>query len=145
MIVEIEIPFWQDPQCHVFTQYYRDDLITYFTCWDDNAELIKNKLGEIFFNDVLSVKIESEIRSYLIDEPEYRSSIYEVLDSKVIRKYLKKRKKWEYSKVNIKDYRCFVVNSHDYQIVIIAKKYTFKLISVDPHTEVIYKKILELN
>lgn len=144
MIVEIEIPFWQDPQCHVFTQHYRDDLITYFTCWDDNAELIKNKLGEIFFNDVLSVKIESKIRSYLIDEPEYRSSIYEVLDSKVIRKYLKKREKWEYSKVNIKDYRCFVVNSHDYQIVIIAKKYIFKLISVDPHTEVIYKKILEV-
>lgn len=145
MIVEIEIPFWQDPQCHVFTQHYRDDLSTYFTCWDDNAELIKNKLGEILFNDVLSVKIESKIRSYLVDEPEYRSSIYEVLDSKVIRKYLKKREKWEYSKVNIKDYRCFVVNSHDYQIVIIAKKYTFKLISVDPYTDVIYKKILELN
>ncbi|MFI8147023.1 hypothetical protein, partial [Acinetobacter sp. ABJ_C5_2] len=123
MIVEIEMPFWQDPQCHVFTQYYHDDLTTYFTCWNDNAELIKNKLGMVFFSDVLSVKIKKKIRNYLIDESEYRSSIYEILDTKRIKKYLKKRRKWDRSKVSFKDYRCFVVNSHDYQILIIANNY----------------------
>ena len=48
IVKEIEMPFWQNPQCYVFTEHQRDDVWVYFDCLDDNREKLKNVLGHKF-------------------------------------------------------------------------------------------------
>ena len=96
IVKEIEMPFWQNPQCYVFTEHQRDDVWVYFDCLDDNREKLKNVLGKITFISCFEVHIKRGVRKYLPEEPLLRSSLDEVINSKKINKYTqhttKKRK-----------------------------------------------------
>ncbi len=128
IVKEIEMPFWQNPQCYVFTEHQRDDVWVYFDCRDDNREKLKNVLGKITFISCFEVHIKRGVKKYLPEEPLLRSSLDEVINSKKINKYIKDYQNFTNTIFpNNKAIRHFVVNSHDHQVSILALDYKFSL------------------
>lgn len=125
-VKEIELPFWQNPQCYVFVQFHRDETIIYFDIWNKPAESITSQLGAIIFHDCFQVSTRKGVKKYFPDEILFHSSIFEISNSIELSEYLLNFKKYNYCDVT-KNLRHFIVNSHDSQISIFASNYEFIL------------------
>ncbi|MFB2579556.1 MULTISPECIES: hypothetical protein [unclassified Acinetobacter] len=124
-IIEIELPFWQDPQFYVITQHQRDDAYIYCRIWDSPANPINDKMGKFHFRQVLACNIErKKIKYQSDDEPRYRSAILEIINSEYLSNYCSNSKFCD-----ITGYRHFVVHSHDHHVVVLAKDYSVEIIN----------------
>lgn len=121
---EIELPFWQNPQCHVFTEHHRDELWLYFDIWESAGKRVENKLGKIIFYHCCHLSIEKNIKDYTSDELAFHSFILEIKNSIPLSNYLHKIKISGYGYGLPQDeLKHFVVHSHDYQLSILATHY----------------------
>lgn len=121
---EIELPFWQNPQCHIFTEYHRDELWLYFDIWEKAGERIEDKLGVLIFKNCYSLSFEKNIKCYFSDELAFHSFILEIKNSIPLSNYLQKIKRNGYGyELPKDDLKHFVVNSHNFQLSILATHY----------------------
>lgn len=141
-INEIEMPFWQNPQSHIFVQYYHDEVLVYFDIWDKPAESINDQLGVIVFYDCFQVLTKKGLKKYFPNEISFRSSIFEIINSNELSEYLMDFQKYNHYNIS-KKLRHFVVNSHDFQLSIFASNYDFSLQNKSLENIQIFKKIFE--
>ncbi|MEN7433009.1 hypothetical protein VA599_19880 [Chromobacterium sp. TRC.1.1.SA] len=125
-IIEIELPFWQDPQCHIITTHQQDVVSVVFNCWNEDAEIENDYLGCIIFSGVIATNISSKIAPTTPDDLQFKSSIYEIKNSKWIEDYIKNSTKWTHENYDKKHYHHYLVNSHDHQLALICKQYEIR-------------------
>lgn len=142
VINEIEMPFWQNPQGHIFIQHYQDEVLVYFDIWNNSAESIHNQLGVIIFYDCSQILTKKGIKKYFPDEVLFRSSIFEILNSNELSEYLMDFETYNHYSIT-KKLRHFIVNSHDFQLSIFASNYDFILQNKSLENMQIFKKIFE--
>ncbi|MBK0417160.1 MULTISPECIES: hypothetical protein [Chromobacterium] len=123
-IIEIELPFWQNPQFHIITAHQRDIVYAIFRCWDDDTKPELHHSGCVKFTDVIATQVHSKTKPYLPDDFEYRSSICEAIDSDWVSEHIKSIKEWSHEDLAKEDYHHYIVNSHDHQLSIICKNFT---------------------
>lgn len=143
-VVEIELPFWKNPQCHVFTESFRDTLKLYFSCWDKNADLETSYMGCINFKLPIFCQILSKTKTFFVDEPLYSSSIYMVKNSSKLKKYLDKANKWSCNEhYDLASFKHYVLDSHEGQILIYAKDLLIIKEYIHKKNEHIYKRLVD--
>lgn len=138
MTKEIPIPFWQNPQCYVHVEYQRDELWVYTTCFNENKDpIIADYLGVMHFSHVRGFESHREVKPYLTNEIQYRSSILQVDDSDYLQNYQEKQTDFDNSEL-----KHFVVDSHDHQLSILAISFEFSTLKIDKSNEELYEKLL---
>lgn len=127
-IVEVELPFRQNPQCHVVTLHQRDQAMAVFDCWDDDADIAPGVLGCVRFYGVLAVKVERHSARLIPDELEFGSSLYQVLESDWLHAHLQAVRAWTHDDHGADRYRHYLVNSHDHQLAVLCTGYDAQLL-----------------
>lgn len=138
-VIELDLPFWQNPQCYVFTEHQRDDVNVYCQIWDKSGDALQSKLGKIRFFHVLACMIERKIIYDLPKKPKSKSCIMEVLHSNYLANYCHQRWLCDITPQELICYRHFLVHSHDHQVSILAKNYHAKVVKVGKKTKRIAK------
>lgn len=141
-IKEINLPFWQDPQCYVFTQHQRHDVTIFCRIWDKKRKIIKNRLGKIHFKNAIACVIERKVINYLCEDCQSYSAILEVKNSIYLKNYTQNRQICDISSQELENYRHFVVHSHDHQVVVLAKDFSAKIVKVKNKVRPIYRTLI---
>jgi len=117
---EIDMPFWQDPQCHVLLTHCRDRVAIYFFCWTAPAEEDELQIGVIEIDGVAAIQHERGQAVADLPEAEFKSSIMRArhLDGETPL------------------YR-YVVHSHDAPISIIGRQHRFMQVPREQHGDVV--------
>lgn len=137
MITEIPTPFWQNPQCYIQIEYQYNELWVYTTCFNENKDpIIADYLGVMHFWHVRGFESHRQVKPYVTNEIQYRSSILQVDDSDYLQNYLAKQTDFDNSEL-----KHFVVDSHDHQLSILAINFEFSTVKVNESNHSLYEKL----
>lgn len=138
--LEVKLPFWQNPQCHIFTEYCDDHLNVYFSCWKKQAKIAPNFLGCITFINPSFCKVSKVYQYFPDQEFKYKSSICMVENSLALSTYLKEVGHGISSL--LQSQRHYIVSSHAQQITIFAEQHIFSKKKKKDISKYIYKKVM---
>ena len=139
----IGLPVWKDPQNFVITHHVRDEAWVYFRCWEAPGETADD-VGCLHFEGVWHVGMArfSKTRGYPnIQETDLRSYYLVVEKSSLLKSLQEQRAAHdpEWRKYDRRQYRHYVVESHDFYTHIIAAKVGFSMVrgeAAERHFEV---------
>jgi len=128
----VALEVWKDPQNFVITHHVRDEVWVYFRCWETAGEDARY-IGCLHFEGVwhLDSSRFSMTRGYPnIMETDLRSYYLVIDDSNLLKTLTAERSRhdpgWE--KYDRRQYKHYIVESHDFYINIVAGKVSFATI-----------------
>lgn len=128
--VAVPLKVWQDPQGNVVLNASREDCAVYFGCWIE-AGIPANYLCRLRFQNAWAVRgFSLGTPPYKIEEIDYRSRIYYVENSRLLKEAVQQRTRDypQWLSWDRKTYRHYVVSGHDNYFDIIASEFTEEII-----------------
>ena len=129
----VELEVWKDPQGYVLIRHIRDEAWLFFKCWEATGEET-TYIGCLHFEGVwhLSSTRFSEYKSYPdVEESDFRAYYIVVNNSPLLASLINDRQRHspDWRNYDQRDYKHWIVESHDFYTDIVAAEVSFSTIS----------------
>ena len=129
----VGLPVWRDPQGYVLVEHVRDEAWCSFQCLDEHGQPDRTVAGCLHFPGVwhiCSTRFQA-LRGYpAVTDSDLRSYYLEVRESGLLKRLEAERAEHDpaWREYDRRDYRHWIVESHDFYTEIIAPEPTFSRI-----------------